>query len=81
MLALQPDPELPILKYDARLPLWTPYIGKDVRPPWRVGFIGMSGPGMTEVTVAFSRMPSEEARERLRQELIKDVAMVEEKGF
>jgi hypothetical protein len=67
MLAAVPDPDWPIVK-------WNP----DGPQPVRVGFIGMGGPGMTQVTIAFSSMPSEAARERLKQELIKDVAMVEE---
>ena len=76
-LAAQPDPDWSIVKYDPRFPLWTEYRKPDEPPPWRVGFLGMSGPGMTQVTIAFSAMPSQPARERLKQELIKDVAMVE----
>jgi hypothetical protein len=39
----------------------------------------MRGPhGTAEVLIAFSRMPSEEARKRLKQELIKDLAMLDE---
>jgi hypothetical protein len=37
----------------------------------------MSGTGLTRVTVAFSRMPTEEERARLKQELIKDIAMLD----
>ena len=77
-LSAQPDPDWPIVKYDARFPLWNEYRKPDAPPPWRVGFIGMTGPGMTQITVAFSSMPSEAARERLKQELIKDVAMIGE---
>jgi len=77
MLAAAPDPDWAIVKYDPRVPLWTPYRKPDSPPPWRVGFVGMGGPGMTQVTIAFSTMPSEEAKERLKQELIKDVAMIE----
>ena len=77
MLAAAPDPDWPIVKYDPGFPLWNPYRAPEGPPPWRVGFIGMSGPGMTQVTIAFLSMPSEEARERLKQELIKDVAIVE----
>jgi hypothetical protein len=39
----------------------------------------MSGPGMTTITVAFSRLPSEPARERFKRELIKDVAMLDQR--
>lgn len=63
-LAAQPDPDWPIVKYDPRHSLC-------------LGFVGMGGPGMTQVTVSFSAMPSDAARERLRQELVKDVAIVE----
>jgi hypothetical protein len=76
-LAAQLDPDWPIMKYDPGLPLWTNYRKPDTPPPWRIGFVGMGGPGMTQVTIAFSSMPCEEARERLKQELIKDVAMIE----
>jgi hypothetical protein len=79
MLAAAPDPDWPILKYDGKYWLWNPYTTPAPPPPWRVGLVGMSGPGMTQVTIAFSSMPSEEARERLKQELIKDVAMLEER--
>jgi hypothetical protein len=34
----------------------------------------MSGPGVTLITVAFSRLSPEEARERFRQQLIQDLA-------
>jgi hypothetical protein len=77
MLAAAPDPDWPIVKYDERFPLWNPYRKPDRPPPWRVGFVGMAGPGMTQVTIAFSSMPAEEARERLQKALIKDVAMIE----
>lgn len=36
----------------------------------------MSGPGMT--TIAVARLPTEAARERLKQELSKDLAMLDE---
>jgi hypothetical protein len=77
MLAAQPDPDWPILKYDDAFPRWNAYQAPPAPPPWRLEFMGMNGPGMTQVVVAFSRMPSEEARERFKQELIKDVAMLD----
>lgn len=61
-----------------RYPLWRPDGKPESPPPWRVPFVGMSGPGMTEIQVAFSRLPSEAAREGLRAELIKDVALVDQ---
>jgi hypothetical protein len=77
MLTASPDPEWPIVKYDERYWMWNTYQKPPPPLPWRIGFMGMAGPGMTQVTIAFSSMPTEEARERLKQELIKDVAMVE----
>jgi hypothetical protein len=77
MLAANPDPEWPILKYDGKIPRWNPYEKPPPPPPWRLEFCGMSGPGSTRVTIGFSRMPSDEAKERLKQELIKDVAMLD----
>jgi hypothetical protein len=76
-LAAQPDPGLPFVKYDETYPLWNSYRAPETPPPWRVGFIGMSGPGSTEVVVAFSSLPSEGARERFRQLLIQDLAGAE----
>lgn len=67
----------PIVAYDGRLPLWTEHRTPEAPPPWRVGFVGMSGPGMTQVTVAFSALPDEPARERFRQELIDDFTRME----
>lgn len=77
MLAANPDPEWPILKYDEAIPRWNPYQKPSPPPPWRLEFLGMNGPGMTMVAIAFSAMPSDEAKERLKQELIKDVAMLD----
>src|SRR5437868_3073927 len=49
LLAAQPDPDWPLVKYEDRFPKWNPY-GKPESPlPWRLGFLGMNGPGMTEV--------------------------------
>jgi hypothetical protein len=67
----------PIVKYEDRFPKWNAYGNPHPPPRWRLGFLGMNGPGMTEVTVAFSRLPSEEARKRFKQKLIKDVAMLD----
>jgi hypothetical protein len=79
MLAAEPDPEWSLQKYDERFPLWNSYGDPKEPLPWRVGFSGMRGPhGTAEVLIAFSRMPSEEARKRLKQELIKDLAMLDE---
>ena len=78
MLAVESDPDWPLQKYDERFPLWNSYKDPKEPPPWRVGFSTMSGPGgMTEVIVAFSRMPSEEARKRFKEELVKDFAMID----
>jgi hypothetical protein len=77
MLAAQPDPDWPLVKYEDRFPKWNPYVKPEPPPPRRLGFLGMNGPGMTEVTIAFSRMPSEVARERFKQELIKNVALLD----
>jgi hypothetical protein len=77
MLVAQPDPDWPIVRYDEAFPLWNPYHPPESPPPWRLGFMGMNGPGITQVTIAFSRMPSEAACERLKQELIKDVAILD----
>jgi hypothetical protein len=78
MLAASPDPEWPLVKIEERFPLWNDYRDPETPPPWRVDFVGLSGPGMTTITVAFSRLPSEEARKRFKQELIKDVAMLDQ---
>jgi hypothetical protein len=78
MLAAEPDPDWPLVKLEDCFPLWNSYRAPETPPPWRVAFVGMSGPGMTEVTVAFSRLPSEPARDRLKRELIKDVAMLDQ---
>ncbi len=78
MLTAAPDPDWPLQKYDARLPLWNSYRDPEVPPPWRAGFTCKGGPeGMSEVIVAFSRMPSEEARTRFKRELMKDFAMLD----
>jgi len=79
MLAAQPDPERPLVRYEERFPLWNPYHAPEEPPPWRVRFVGMSGPGISHVTVAFSQMPTEAARERFKLELVKDVAMLDPK--
>ncbi|HZE98036.1 MAG TPA: hypothetical protein VE981_13485 [Planctomycetota bacterium] len=78
MLAAQPDPEWPLVKYDPKLPLWRSYLVPERPPPWRVSFLGLSGPGSTEIDVAFSALPSESARERFKQELVKDLALLDE---
>jgi hypothetical protein len=75
MLAASPDPEWPLLTYDEERPLWHEGAVPETPPPWRVSFHGMNGPGLTEVTVLFAALPTSEARERFRQELIKDVAL------
>jgi hypothetical protein len=78
MLADAPDPDWPLQKYDEGFPRWNSYKDPKEPLPWRVGFSSMRGPsGVTEVLVAFSRMPSEEARKRFKQELEKDFAMIE----
>jgi hypothetical protein len=77
-LAASPDPDWPLVKLEDRYPLWNDYRAPETPPPWRVEFAGMSGPGMTTITVAFSRLPSEPARERFKRELIKDVAMLDQ---
>jgi hypothetical protein len=77
LLAAQPEADWPIVKYDARYPLWRSFLKPEQPPPWRLSFVGMSGPGMTEILIAFSALPPSEARERLKQELIKDVAMLD----
>ncbi|MBI3856992.1 MAG: hypothetical protein HY293_14995 [Planctomycetes bacterium] len=71
LLAAAPDPEWPIVAYEERYPLWRSYRPPETPPPWRLNFLGMNGPGLTQVTIAFSRLPSEEAKERLKQELVK----------
>ena len=78
MLAASPDPEWPLLRIEDCYPLWNDYRAPEAPPPWRVEFVGMSGPGMTTITVAFSRLPPEPARDRLERELIKDVAMLDQ---
>ena len=75
MLAADPDPDWPIVRYDEAVPVWHEWLKP--APPFRLGFSGMNGPGMTQVLITFSRLPSEAARERLKQELIKDVAMLD----
>jgi len=82
-LAADPDPEWPLVPIEEGFPLWSPYRAPSAPPPWRVGFVGMSGPGMTTITVAFSRLPPEAARERFKRELIQDLALPdpEKRGF
>ncbi len=80
MLAAVPDPDWPVGKYGKQLPVWRSYENLKPEQPCRVEFVGMNGPGMTTITVAFSRLPSEEARERFKQELIKDLAMLDQQG-
>jgi hypothetical protein len=81
MLIAEPDPDWALVRYEDHYPLWMPGTEPKQSLPWRVGFTSMKGPrGMTEVVVAFSKMPTEEARRRFKGELDKDFAMLKPEG-